>query len=451
MTDTTEDIQSRLDFAQIDIETRQALREVKPLVDKWLPEILDGFYRHVGQFPEMAKHFPTAAVAQHAKAMQIRHWATITAADFDQVYVESVRRIGTVHSRVGIEPRWYIGGYGYLLSQLLEAIEGEMGSGGWFGRRHRARKARYLSAITKAALLDMDYAISVYVDAGARDKSETLLQLGSSLQANVGESSDRMLAAAVELESAAKSLSNTALATGKLSGAVAAASEEASVNVQAVAAATNELTSSVGEIGRQVQEASRIAAGAVNEARAADTRITELSNAAQRIGEVVTLISSIAEQTNLLALNATIEAARAGESGKGFAVVAAEVKALANQTAVATKQIRIQIDSIQAGTNDSVACIKEVTATVGRIAEISAVIAVAVEQQGMATLEIAHNVQQASNGAVDVASNIEEVNKGAVETGAASGQVLNSAKALSAESTELRDKVDRFLATMRAG
>ena len=113
---------------------------------------------------------------------------------------------------------------------------------------------------------------------------------------------------------------------------VAAASEEASTNVQSVASATEELSSSVNEISRQVQELARMANEAVDQARTTNDRVSELSKAASRIGDVVELINTIAGQTNLLALNATIEAARAGEAGRGFAVVASEVKALAEQT-----------------------------------------------------------------------------------------------------------------------
>jgi uncharacterized phage infection (PIP) family protein YhgE len=140
---------------------------------------------------------------------------------------------------------------------------------------------------------------------------------------------------------------------------VAAASEEASANVQSVATATEELTSSVNEISRQVQESARIANEAVDQARKTNDRVGELSKAAARIGDVVELINTIAGQTNLLALNATIEAARAGEAGRGFAVVASEVKALAEQTAKATGEIGQQITGIQAATQESVNDIRE--------------------------------------------------------------------------------------------
>ena len=442
-------MQSRLKFAQIDQATRALLREMKPFIAEQLPPILDEFYIHIAGFPETAKHFPSSTIAKHAKEMQIRHWATIASAEFDETYVASVNKIGEVHNRIGLEPRWYIGGYSFVLSRLLKVIEHKSRSG-WFGRADHDKTAQYMAAITQAALLDMDFAISVYLEAGARDKTETLNRLGNSLRDQVGKSIETVTSAAVELEASANSLTHTAQTTEKLTNIVASASGEASANVQAVAAATHELTASVIEISRQVQEASRIASEAVGEAQSADTRINSLSSAAQEIGTVVTLITTIASQTNLLALNATIEAARAGEAGRGFAVVASEVKALAEQTASATNQIRTQIDSIQAGTLESVASIKQISNTIAKIAEISSAIAAAVEEQGAATQEIARNVQKASDGTAQVAANIGDVNRGALETGAASGQVLDSAKSLSVESVSLKNEIDKFVASIQA-
>ncbi|WP_296525736.1 methyl-accepting chemotaxis protein [Rhodoplanes sp.] len=285
--------------------------------------------------------------------------------------------------------------------------------------------------------------------AGERRKVE-MARIADDFEGAVGEIIETVSSASTELEAAAGTLTRTAETTRQLSTQVAAASEQASANVQSVASATNEMSSSVQEIGRQVQESSRIAGEAVRQAEKTDGRITELSHAAARIGDVVKLITAIAEQTNLLALNATIEAARAGEAGKGFAVVAQEVKALAAQTGKATGDIAAQISGMQAATNDSVTAIKEIGGTIGRIAEIAATIAAAVEEQGAATGEIARNVQQASTGTSEVANTITQVDRGAAETGSASSQVLSSAQSLSSESSRLKLEVGKFLQTVRA-
>ena len=285
----------------------------------------------------------------------------------------------------------------------------------------------------------------------AKDRRANLLDslikgFETTMQQIVGTAST----ASAELEATATTLTKTAGQTQKLAGIVTNASEDASANVQSVASATDELTASINEISRQMQESTRIAATAVEQARATDDRINALSEAANRIGDVVKLITAIAEQTNLLALNATIEAARAGDAGRGFAVVAQEVKELAAQTAKATGEIGGQIASIQTATGESVVAIQQIGDTISQLSGIATTIAAAVEEQGAATGEIARNVQRASDGTRQVAGNITEVNSGAQDTGAASSRVLSSAKSIAAVSNTLQAEVTQFLNEVRA-
>jgi methyl-accepting chemotaxis protein len=277
-----------------------------------------------------------------------------------------------------------------------------------------------------------------------------LIRFADDFEAAVGAIVSNVSASAVQLESAAGTLTRTAETTQSLSSQVAGASEQASSNMQSVAAATEELSTSVDEIGRRVRESNKIAEAAVLQAQQTDGRIGKLSRAAQEIGDVVKLITAIAEQTNLLALNATIEAARAGDAGRGFAVVASEVKSLASQTAKATDEISSHIMGMQGATQESVAAIKEIGGTIGQISNIASSIASAVEQQSSATQEIARSVQNVAQGTQEAAVNIMQVNRGATETGSASEEVLNSAKTLSTESARLREELDRFMANIRA-
>ncbi|WOH60193.1 HAMP domain-containing methyl-accepting chemotaxis protein [Bradyrhizobium sp. BWC-3-1] len=284
----------------------------------------------------------------------------------------------------------------------------------------------------------------------AEQRRVDMHSLADDFDAAIGEVVETVSSASTELEASASTLTATAGQVQELTVMVAAASEQASTNVKSVASAAKEMASSVNKIGRHVQESARIASDAVKQAQKTNDQIGHLAHAASRIGAVVDLINTIAGQTNLLALNATIEAARAGEAGRGFAVVASEVKALAEQTAKATDEISQQIDGMQSVTGQSVAAIKEIGDTIGKMSEIASIIASAVEEQGAATQEISRNVQQAAQGTQQVSSNITDVQRGATETGSASTQVLAAAQSLSRDSNRLKDQVSKFLESVRA-
>ncbi|WP_316980307.1 methyl-accepting chemotaxis protein [Shumkonia mesophila] len=281
-------------------------------------------------------------------------------------------------------------------------------------------------------------------------RAKRIEDLCKAFDATSSEAVRSVAAAATEMQSSSESMSATAEEATRQATAVAAASEQASANVQTVASAAEELSSSVSEIGRQVIQASQIASAAVTEAEQTNVKVQGLAAAAQKIGEVVALITDIAEQTNLLALNATIEAARAGDAGKGFAVVASEVKNLANQTAKATDEIGAQITGIQSATQEAVSAIESITKTISKINEVNSGVASAVEEQGAATQEIARNVEQAAAGTQEVSANIGGVSAAANDTGAAATQIQSTAADLSRQSETLRAEVDKFLAGVRA-
>ena len=438
------DNETRLRFMRIDRETRDVLRDFWKVLEPSLPKILDDFYDHVTREGTLANllgnNIPRLKVAQGG------HWARLFDGRFDEAYMQGVRQIGMVHNKIGLEPRWYIGGYNFVLNRLVEIA---VKSCGW-----RARKLpKLICAINSAVMLDMDIAISVYQEALLAERQQRQDRVDLAVKEFDGKMSAVLATvktSAAAMQSIAQTMAGSAEETSRQSLAVSAASEQASTNVETVAAAAEELSSSITEISRQVTESTRIANKAVDEAKSTNQVIRMLHDSTQKVGEVVKLINDIAGQTNLLALNATIESARAGEAGKGFAVVAAEVKNLANQTAKATEEISAQIGDIQEATKNAVAAIESIGSTITEVNHIATAIASAVEEQGAATKEIARNVQQAAAGTGEVSSNITGVNQAAGETGRGANRVLSAAQELTAEADALGGEVEKFFARVRA-
>ncbi|MAM76387.1 methyl-accepting chemotaxis protein [uncultured Tistrella sp.] len=286
-------------------------------------------------------------------------------------------------------------------------------------------------------------------DAQARKKAE-MASLAQSFESQVQGVVTGLSGSADQLRSSARALSGTAEDTERRAHQVLRSAESASTNVQTVAAATGQLSASSNEIGRRIEESAAKARTAADQAEGTNAVVQGLREKAERIGNVVKLISDIAEQTNLLALNATIEAARAGDAGRGFAVVANEVKSLATQTATATGDIAAQITDIQAVTRDAVGAIQAIAAAIREVDGIAATIAAAVEEQNAAIGEIGRNVDQASRGTGEVSEAIAGVGEAASRTGSAAAQLLGASEELSRQAGALQTQLDRFLAGIRA-
>ncbi len=442
--DMSTDRATRMRFMRISEETGVLLREFWKVVEPKLPQILEGFYRHVTGEPQLAAL--VGSNVPRLKAAQGGHWAKLFAGNFDASYMDGVRTIGLVHNRIGLEPRWYIGGYSYVLCQLTDIA---IATYKW----KPAKLSRMLTALNTAVMTDMDLAISVYQDALLADRQRRQVKMQDAITDFNGEVNAALAAldgSSHTLSSTANSLAANAEETTRQATAVAAASEESASNVQTVAAASEELSSAVREIGRQVEQSTSVATQAVTQARQSKATMDGLAETAQKIGEVVSLIANIAGQTNLLALNATIEAARAGEAGRGFAVVASEVKSLAGQTARATDEISQQIAAIQAATEQSVVSITGIGSTIEEINSITSSISASLGQQQAAIEEIARNIQEAAHGTQEVSSNITGVSDAAADTGATSTNVLKAADDLSDQARSLREQIGRFFETIKA-
>jgi methyl-accepting chemotaxis protein len=377
---------------------------------------------------------------------QSSHWERLFSGRFDAAYVEGIRRIGVVHHKIGLEPRWYIGGYAFILNELVTLM----------ATKHRfsgGALARKVAALNKAVMLDMDYAISVYQEVLLEERQ----QRGKALSDAIAKFSSAVQATLKVSGEASAVLSHTAstldMATGEAQGLAseaAGAAEQTSSNMQAGAAATEELAASVREIGEQASRSADVARKAVESAQRTKVTVTSLAEQANAIGQVVDLISQIAGQTNLLALNATIEAARAGEAGRGFAVVASEVKTLAGQTAKATTEIGTRIGAIQEATQRSTADIQDIAQVIEEVSTIATAIAAAVEEQTAVTTEIAQNVQQTASNSQLVVRRLENLGGSTASAASAAGQVASARATLDTQLARLKDEIDTFLATARA-
>jgi methyl-accepting chemotaxis protein len=287
-------------------------------------------------------------------------------------------------------------------------------------------------------------------NAAELEKARLLQEMCQAFDAQVKQSLVTIGQATDGLRNTADVMRDTATSSSSQAQAVADAANQAAGNVQTVAAATEELSASIAEISQRVSASADGSRAAVSKAEETNRTFDALAKSAQRIGDVLGLISEIASQTNLLALNATIEAARAGDAGKGFAVVASEVKNLAGQTSKATQEISELVNEIQATTNLAVSAIRDITGAINTISEGATAIAAAVEEQGAATGEIASSVQQAAQGTQEVTHTIAAVAESSQKTGTAASDVAESLQKMLGEQNNLRQAVETFLTKVQA-
>jgi methyl-accepting chemotaxis protein len=474
-------IDERVAFMGLDGKARGALRDLQPVIRKTIGPALDAFYAKVRATPQTRAFFGDDKHMQSAAGRQKSHWDLIGRAEFDETYVRAVRTIGQTHARIGLEPRWYIGGYAVVSEHLIRATIEELWPKGFMAKGDPGKAGDAVSALMKAVMLDMDFAISIYLETieAERLRLEAVREANEAGQKVVvqalGEALDRLaqgdlvgrLGAEVtpEFQKLKDDFNNavgileqamtrvSAVTEGIRSGAdeIGAAADDLSrrteqqaASLEETAAALDEITSTVRRSAAGAKKAQDVVAGAKAEAEKsgvvvdqAVSAMGEIETSSRSIGNIIGVIDEIAFQTNLLALNAGVEAARAGEAGRGFAVVAQEVRALAQRSADAAKEIKSLIANSTAQVDRGVKLVGESGASlegiVDKVGEIDGLIS-----------EIARSSQEQATGLNQVNSAVNQMDQVTQQNAAMVEETTAAASNLRTEAHELADLMTRF-------
>jgi methyl-accepting chemotaxis protein len=488
-TGTSTELQERLDFLGLGTSERNTLKQMAPKIERLLDNALGHFYDNIRRTPQTRQFFKGDDHMATAGRAQKNHWSLILQGEFALSYLSAVKTVGSTHARIGLEPRWYVGGYSHVVESLVRgllALEPEKKPRGLFRAAPENPDARQLladeiSVLLKAAFLDMELAISVYLEQleVRREQAETqqveaLDRIAGALEQlaegdlNVGvdaalsQKSQRLARSFNEtvqsLREVINSVRGTSAAVNKGAGEIANASEIASRQCERQAAALEQTVAAIGELATAIRETATKAEDAtrtVAEIRSnsdASTAIAkqtvdamgEIDNSSRKVAQIIGVIDEIAFQTNLLALNAGVEAARAGEAGKGFAVVASEVRALAQRSAGAAKEIAALIRTSSQQVSDGVRLVGETEKWLSGMAGSMRKVEDLVSSMASSAHHQASGINEISS-AIDQIDQATQQNAGMIEENSA------ACRSLSREVNALMDLVEKFRDGERGG
>ena len=477
-------LNERLQFMKLDASSCEQIRGLQSIIVKALPRGLDKCYEQIRATDAVRKHFGGEEHIAGARRAQIKHWNTIATGVFDAGYGAAVRAIGKTHARIGLEPRWYIGGYSLVVDQLINAVVAEYWPHGVWRRRKSAQATKVgsaLGALVKVVFLDMDLAISAYLDQSAEQRAmlaaenervaaeqkiaiahlaAALAKLASKdlnnriadempetfarLKTDFNSAVDLLAAAFKELDGTASGVRSNAQEIATASDNLSHRAEQQASSLEQTAAALNEITSAANSTADGARRANDVVATARSDAqesikivRDAIDAMGNIQKSSSQISQIIGVIDEIAFQTNLLALNAGVEAARAGDAGRGFAVVASEVRALAQRSADAAREIK---GLILASTSH----VSEGVSLVGKTGKALERIETKVSEIDDVVTKIASGAKQQATGLGEINMAVNQMDQVTQHNAALAEEMTAASHTLTTESEQLSELIGQF-------